>query len=57
MKISSEEFTKNGNFQILEHISEKIDAQYTYKLKIKCVNCGEEQIIRANHKERCKCKN
>lgn len=57
MKISSEEFTKNGKFQILEKISEKKDSQYIYKLKIKCVDCGEEQIVRATHKERCVCNN
>ena len=42
MKISSQEFTKNGKFQILEKISNKIDNKYIYKLKLKCMKCGEE---------------
>ena len=55
-KISSQVFTNNKNFRILEKISNKIDGKYVYKLKIKCVKCGEEQIILAPHKERCVCK-
>ena len=55
MKISSQEFTKNGKFQILEKISNKVDNKYVYKLKLKCIDCGEEQIVLQQHKERCKC--
>ena len=53
--ISSQAFTKNENFEIIEKLSEKINGKYIYKLKLKCVVCGNTQIVSATHKERCKC--
>lgn len=54
--ISSQVFTKNGKFEILEKISKKEDNNYKYYVKIKCIKCGEERIIEASHKERTICK-
>ena len=55
--ISSQVFTKNGKFQILEKISYKENNKYVYKRKIKCIECGEEQIVYSGHLERCICNN
>lgn len=54
-KISSQVFTKNQKFQIIEKISDKVDGKYIYKRKLKCILCGEEQIVSLNHIERCVC--
>lgn len=53
--ISSQVFTKNNEFQILEKKSEKIGKRYKYEYKVKCVKCGEERIT--THKDRIVCKN
>lgn len=57
MKISSQEFTKNGRFEILEKFAENTKTSKVYKLKLKCVKCGDKIIVRQTHKERCKCAN
>ena len=54
-KISSQVFTKNQKFQIIEKISDKDNNKYVYKRKIKCTKCGLEQIVSLNHIERCIC--
>lgn len=56
--ISSQVFTKNNKFIIIDNFYIISDANRKIKkLKIKCVECGEEQIILNSHKERCVCKN
>ena len=55
--ISSQVFTKNKNFEVLEKISKKEDDKYKYHVRIKCVKCDTEKIIQASHKERTICQN
>lgn len=56
MKISNQAFTNNGKFEILEIIKDTYsNGNSRKKLKLKCVNCGEIQIVDSNHKDRCIC--
>lgn len=56
--ISSQVFTRNRKFQIIEDFPGKNNGSYyDYRSQIKCVVCGDEQNIRSSHKERCICKN
>lgn len=54
--ISSQVFTKNKKFEIVNKTSEKIDEKYIYNYHLKCIKCGEEQIVHS-HIERSICKN
>lgn len=55
--ISSQVFTKNNKFEILEKISEKEDGKYKYYTRLRCITCNEIKIVQASHKERTICQN
>ena len=55
--ISSQVFTPNGEFEIINSTSEKIDGKYIYSYNLKCVKCGDERLVHGSHKNKISCQN